>query len=218
MKVYLEEIIDVYSAFGWPGRESDSHLEDDLRQIKVFSIVGEMLFFPEEIELFKIKCKEQFMNHLTNKSDRARYQFYLIALKQNEDRKTNTIFHYYKLWKALENEMDCSGFTSRIEKLVRKNGEAFYVGVSTFDADFLLPAIELVSSYSSHYGIIFINESEDESSGQLLNMLVEKGISDQIQFDFSKLVPLLCKEQYSVCVWGSSSEEQQLSCFDMNHK
>ncbi|OGX80661.1 hypothetical protein A6395_00540 [Exiguobacterium sp. SH31] len=218
MNVYFEEIKDVYSAFGWKGRELDSHLEDDLRQISAFCIVGEMLLFPEEIEQFKIKCEELFKNHLTNELSHMRYKLYLIALKQNEYRQTEKIFHYYKLWKALENEMDCSGFTSRIEKLVWKNGEAFYVGISEFNADFLLPAIKLASGYSNHYGIVLINKSEDESSEQLMDKLLEEGINNHIQFDFSKLVPLLCRKHYSVCVWGSSSEEQQLSCFYMNHK
>lgn len=57
-----------------------------------------------------------------------------------------------------------------------------------------------------------------KSTEQLMNILVEEGISNQIQFDFTKLVPLLYRKHYSVYVLGSSNEEQQLSCFYMDCK
>ncbi len=213
MKHYLEEVNDIGMTFTWLSRNSNPLLDNVLPQMKSFSVVGEMLFTPEEIDLFKKKCGEVFQKHFTKLFYTNEYSFILIGLAKNYEKRSEKIFNYFKVWKKLEKQIDIHGLTSRRDASKLVNNEVCYIGISEFDLDFLPTVIKIVSEDPSQYSILFKKKSNCYSNNQLMNILLEYGISDDFKLDFPNLVPLLCLNHYGVCVWKSASEEQELSCF-----
>lgn len=204
MKTYLEEHSDATRIFPW--------LADASSSIRCLCAVGEMLLFPEDIVQFKQISSEMFRDKLAKKHALSTYRFYVVVCVGNEF-QSKRIFDYYKLWRLLEREEMLEGFISRIEVPVQVGKEPYYVGIAEFGIEQLTTAIEMISDSPAMYTIICANHDRPSHCQELLDQVVDIGLTESGGLPVVEMVTTLTAQGYAVCTWGSSSEEQELQCF-----
>lgn len=208
MKFYIEEIYDIYKRYHWLKKEDAGKRN---QSIKAFSFIGERLFFPEERELFKIKCVESFQRYFIEKN--SDYDFFIIGLISNYGQQSERIFNYYKFWKYLNDEFDLRGFESKLELPVMIDGMSSYVGLSSVEHTSMINAFQIISNSPQEYSIIFKKKSNNHDSESLINHFADNFITDRREIDFSKMIHYLCDKNYGICKWSSYGEDEVLNCF-----
>lgn len=204
MKTYLEEYSDATRIFPW--------LADASSSIRCLCVVGEMLLFPEDIVQFKQISSEMFRDELKQKHALSTYRFYVVVCVGNEF-QSKRIFDYYKLWRLLEREEMLEGFTSRMEVAVKVGKEPYYVWIAEFGIKQLTTAVEMISDSPAMYNIICGNHDRPPHCQELLDQVLDIGLTESGGLPVVEMVTTLTAQGYSICTWGSSSEEQELQCF-----
>lgn len=213
MRYYLEETSDAYKSYTWLSDNLAPHWRNSIPPIESFGIVGERLFTLSDINLFKKKCDDLLLRHFMKNHGEANYKFLLLGLESNESKKSEKMFNYFKVWKELEKEFDLSNFTLRIEVPLQIDDELCYIGLSEFDLNSLPTVTEIMRKYPKTYCIIYKEVKSEDSTENLISILMENGFSKLPIIDFPNLIPTLALNHYSICLWKFYSIEEEVCCF-----